>query len=158
MQRLNYFSNFKSAFDKLMEVEGLVKESTLEPSLRHLVKVYASQLNGCAFCVDMHSKEAKIDGERELRLYHIPVWQESPLFSDKEKAALKWTKAVTQISNDPISDETFESVKKHFSDKELTELTMAVGMINLWNRFAVPFTATPGTMDKALGLEKANLS
>lgn len=158
MQRLNYYANFKPAFNKLMELEGIVKESFLDHKLLHLVKIYASQLNGCAFCVDMHTKEAKIDGERELRLYHIPVWEESPLFNDKEKAAFKWTKAVTQIGSSAVSDEIFESVKKHFNDKELTELTMAIGLINLWNRFGAPFTATPGGMDKLLGLEKANLS
>lgn len=158
MQRLNYYPNFKPAFEKLLELEGLIKESSLDHHLVHLVKIYASQLNGCALCVDMHSKQAKIDGERELRLYHLPVWHESPLFSEKEKAALKWTKAVTQLSNQPVSDEVFESVKKHFSDKEMTELTMAIGLINVWNRFGAPFAATPGVMDKILGLEKANLS
>lgn len=158
MPRLNYYANFKPAFDKLTELETLVKEeSSLDPHLRHLVKLYASQLNGCAFCVDMHSKEAKIDGERELRLYHLPVWRESPLFSEKEKAALEWTKAVTQLSQQHITEELYESVKKHFNDKELTELTMAIGLINLWNRFGAPFEAAPGSMDKFMGLDKANL-
>jgi AhpD family alkylhydroperoxidase len=158
MQKLNYYANFKPAFDKMAEIEALVKESSLDPLLKHLVKIYASQLNGCAFCLDMHVKEAKISGERELRIYHLPVWHESPLFSEKEKAALKWTKLVTQLSQGAVSDEDYESVKKHFSDKEMTELTMAIGMINLWNRFGAPFRATPGGMDKLLGLEKANLS
>lgn len=158
MQRLNYFANYKPAFEKLMEVDSMLRESSLDKHLRHLVKIYASQLNGCAFCVDMHSKEAKLDGERELRIYHLPVWYESPLFSDKEKAALRWTKAVTQLSNGPVGKDVYESVKNHFSDKELTELTMAIGLINLWNRFAAPFTATPGGMDKLLGLDKAGLS
>jgi AhpD family alkylhydroperoxidase len=157
MQKLNYYAHFKSAFAKLQELEGLIKESSLDPKLRHLVKLYASQLNGCAFCVDMHSKEAKIDGERELRLYHLPVWHESPLFADKEKAALRWTKEVTQLSQGPVSDEALEDVRAHFNDQELTELTMAVALINVWNRFAAPFNATPGGMDKLMGLEKANL-
>lgn len=158
MQKLNYYAHFKSAFAKLQELEGLIKESSLDPKLRHLVKLYASQLNGCAFCVDMHSKEAKIDGERELRLYHLPVWHESPLFTDKEKAALRWTKEVTQLSQRSVSDETLEDVRAHFNDQELTELTMAIALINVWNRFAAPFNATPGGMDKLMGLEKANLS
>lgn len=157
MQKINYYSHFKAAFDKLMEIENLLKESSLDPLLRHLVKLYASQLNGCAFCVDMHSKEAKIDGERELRLYHLPVWEESPLFTAKEKAALKWTRAVTRLSQAPVGDELYSSVKEHFSDKELTELTMAIGTINLWNRFGAPFSAVPGSMDKAMGLDQANL-
>lgn len=158
MQKLNFYAHFKPAFAKLTELEGLIHESSLDPKLRHLVKLYASQLNGCAFCVDMHSKEAKIDGERELRLYHLPVWHESPLFTDKEKAALRWTKEVTQLSQGAVSDEALEAVKAHFDDRELTELTMAIGLINIWNRFAAPFTATPGSMDKLMGLEKANLS
>jgi AhpD family alkylhydroperoxidase len=158
MQKLNYYAHFKSAFAKLQELEGLIKESSLDPKLRHLVKLYASQLNGCAFCVDMHSKEAKIDGERELRLYHLPVWHESPLFTDKEKAALRWTKEVTQLSQRSVNDETLEDVRVHFNDQELTELTMAIALINVWNRFAAPFNATPGGMDKLMGLEKANLS
>jgi AhpD family alkylhydroperoxidase len=158
MQKLNYYAHFKSAFAKLQELEGLIKESSLDPKLRHLVKLYASQLNGCAFCVDMHSKEAKIDGERELRLYHLPVWHESPLFTDKEKAALRWTKEVTQLSQRSVSDETLEEVRTHFNDQELTELTMAIALINVWNRFAAPFNATPGSMDNLMGLDKANLS
>lgn len=158
MQRLNYYAHFNAAFVKLQELEGMLKESSLDHKIRHLVKLYASQLNGCAFCVDMHSKEAKIDGERELRLYHLPVWHESPLFSDKEKAALRWTKEITQLSQAHISDESFKAVKEHFNDQELTELTMAIALINVWNRFAAPFTSTPGGMDKLMGLEKANLS
>lgn len=157
MQRLNYFAHFKPAFDKLLELENIVKESSLDPHLRHLVKIYASQLNGCAFCVDMHVKEAKLAGERELRIYHLPVWHESPLFTDKEKAALKWTKVVTQLSEGPVTDDVYQSVKGFFSDDEITELTMAIGVINLWNRFGAPFRSTPGGMDKIMGLEKANL-
>lgn len=158
MQRLNYFTKFTPAFDKLTEVEALVKESSLDTGLRHLIKIYVSQLNGCAFCVDMHSKEAKLDGERELRIYHIPVWHESPLFSDKEKAALAWAKAVTQLSHGPVSEELFAATRQHFNDKELTELNMAIAMINLWNRFAAPFNAVPGSMDKYLGLDKVELA
>jgi len=158
MQRLNYFPKFQSAFDKLTEVEAMLNETSIDPGLRHLVKLYVSQLNGCAFCVDMHSKESKLSGERELRLYHIPVWHESPLFSEKEKAALAWAKAVTQLSNGPVSEELFTATRRHFSEKELTELNMTIAMINLWNRFAAPFNAVPGSMDKFLGLEAASLA
>jgi AhpD family alkylhydroperoxidase len=158
MQKFDFYAHLKPAFAKLSEIEKIVRESSLDPHLRHLVKIYASQLNGCAFCVDMHVKEAKIDGERELRIYHLPVWRESPLFTEKEKAALRWTKAVTELSQAPVSDETYDAVKKHFSDQEMTELNMAIGLINLWNRFAAPFNAPPGGMDKLMGLEKANLA
>ena len=157
MQRLNYFPKFQSAFDKLTEVEAMLKETSIEPGLRHLVKLYVSQLNGCAFCVDMHSKEAKLDGERELRLYHIPVWQESPLFTEREKSALAWAKAVTQLSISPVCEELFNATREHFTEKELTELNMAIAMINLWNRFAAPFNAVPGSMDKFLGLDRVEI-
>ena len=157
MQRLNYFSHFPKAFEKMSEIETLIAQSSLDHILIHLVKLRASQLNGCALFVDMHSKQAKIDGERELRLYHLSVWEESPLFSAKEKAALMWTEQVTKLSHGAISDEDFAKVKEHFSDKELTELTMLIAMINAWNRFGAPFRTTPGSMDKMFGLDKAGL-
>ncbi|MGE3261951.1 MAG: carboxymuconolactone decarboxylase family protein [Bacteriovoracia bacterium] len=157
MQRLNYYPHFLKAFQKMTEIETLIKESSFDHHLVHLVKLRASQINGCALCVDTHSKEAKIDGERELRLYHVAVWEESPLFSEKEKAALLWTEHVTKLSQAPISDELFAKVKAQFSDKELTELTMVIAMINAWNRFGAPFRTTPGSMDKMLGLDKAGL-
>ncbi|MDF3818415.1 carboxymuconolactone decarboxylase family protein [Leptospira sp. 96542] len=158
MQRLNYFSHFKPGFDLLMDLERTIKSSSLDHGLIHLVKLYASQLNGCAFCVDMHAKEAKILGERELRIYHLPVWKESNLFTDREKAAFRWTKEVTELSQASISDESFQAAKSHFDDKELTELTMVIGVINVWNRFAATFHTEPGSMDKAMGLERASLA
>ena len=157
MQRLNYYPHFSKGFEKLTEIEALLKQGSLDPLLVHLVKIRASQLNACAFCVDMHHKEAKIDNERELRLYHIPVWEESPLFTPKEKAALLWTEHVTKLSHSPIADETYNKVKEFFSDKEMTELTMCIALINTWNRFAAPFRTAPGALDKAYNLDKAGL-
>lgn len=157
MQRLNYYPLFPEAFQKLTELEGLIKKSSLDPLLVHLIKLRVSQINRCAFCVDMHSKEAKIDQERELRLYHVAVWEESPLFTDKEKAALRWAEALTLLSTGPVSDQLYLETKKYFNDKEITELTMAISLINLWNRFAVPFRTVPGSVDKAWGLDKAGL-
>ncbi|WP_413288299.1 carboxymuconolactone decarboxylase family protein [Bdellovibrio sp. HCB337] len=157
MQRLHYYPQIPEAMAKMTELEGLIKKSSIDRHLIHLVKLRASQINRCAFCVDMHSKEAKIDDERELRLYHVAVWEESPLFSPKEKAALKWTEALTKLSSESIDDALYSEVKEHFSDKELSELTLAIGMINLWNRFAVPFRSVPGSADKAWGLDKAGL-
>lgn len=157
MQRLNYYPLFPEAFQKLTELEGLIKKSSLDPKLVHLIKLRVSQINRCAFCVDMHSKEAKIDQERELRLYHVAVWEESPLFTDKEKAALRWAEALTLLSTGPVSDQLYLETKNHFGDKEITELTMAISLINLWNRFAVPFRTVPGSVDKAWGLDKAGL-
>ena len=157
-QRVNYASHAKVLIQKLQELTLMVKQESLEGSLINLVVLRASQINHCTFCVDMHAKEAKIDGERELRLYHLPVFRESPLFSDREKAALEWTEAVTRLSETPISDALFTHLKKHFSDKELTDLTSVIGIINLWNRFAASFQTPPGALDGLYGLDKAGLS
>lgn len=112
MQRINYYQNFAPAFSKLMEIEQLIKNSGIDKHLLHLVKLRASQINGCTFCIDMHSKEAKIDGEKEIRLYHLAGWYESPLFTLKEKAALLWTETVTNLNQHHVSDETFGKVKE----------------------------------------------
>lgn len=158
MERLNYFSLSAGAFKHVAGLDAYCKESTVPTVITRLVQIYASQLNGCAFCVDIHSKEAKISGERELRIYHVPVWRESPLFTEQEKAALEWTRAVTQLSAESVSDALFEKMKRHFTEKEISDLTMQVAFINLFNRIAVPFRSVPGSRDKALGLEKANLA
>ena len=157
MQRLNYYPHFPDAFRKLSEIEVLIKGSSVDRQLIHLVKLRVSQINHCAFCVDMHAKEAKIDHERELKLHHLAVWEESPLFSEKEKAALRWAEAVTLLASEPIGDTLYAETAKHFGEKELTELTMAIATINAWNRLAAPFRAVPGSLDKAYGLEKAGL-
>lgn len=143
---------------KLSEVSQLIKESSLDVDLINLVNIRASQINGCTFCNDMHVKEAKIAGERELRIYHISTWKESSLFSDKEKAALAWTEEVTNISSSPPSEELFEEVSRHFSEKEITDLTFAVATINAWNRIAVPLASPHGELDSILGLDKAGLN
>ncbi len=158
MQRLNYFALAMPAFQHLGAIDQYCKKSSVDPVIMRLVQIYASQINGCAFCVDIHCKEAKIAGERELRIYHIPVFQESPLFTEKEKVALEWSKAVTLINQGPVSDELFERMKQHFSEQEIVDLNMQIAFINLFNRFAATFKSVPGDRDKVLGLEKANLS
>lgn len=158
MQRLNYFALAMPAFQHLGAVDQYCKKSSVDPTIMRLVQIYASQLNGCAFCVDIHCKEAKIAGERELRIYHIPVFQESPLFTDKEKVALEWSRAVTLINQGPVSGELFQRMQQHFSDQEIVDLNMQIAFINLFNRFAATFRSVPGDRDKVLGLEKANLS
>lgn len=120
------------------------KSSKLEPSLIELVKMRASQMNGCAFCLDMHSKDARAQGETEQRLYTLNAWRETPFFTDRERAALAWTEAVTLVSEDHVPDEIFEQARKHFSEEELTHLTLAIVTINGWNRFAIAFRAVPG--------------
>ena len=158
MQRLDYFKLAGPAFKHLYGVDQYCRDCSVDPIILRLVQIYASQLNGCAFCVDIHSKEAKIHGERELRLYHVAVWEESPLFSGKEKLAFEWTKAVTLINQGPVSEDLFQRMKEHFSEQEIVDLNMQVAFINLFNRFAATFRSVPGDRDKVLGLDKANLS
>lgn len=155
--RMNYYPQFSEAFAKLNDIEGLIHNSTLDKHLVHLVKLRASQINNCHFCIDLHVKQARKDEERELRLHHLSTWHESSLFSDKEKAALKWTEVLTKLSTTDVSDELYLATRQHFSEKELTELTMAVSLINMWNRFGVSFRSPAGSMDKALGVENVKL-
>ncbi len=156
-QRLDYYSTSPELSKKLFELSGAVKKSSLGNTLIDLVNIRASQLNGCALCLDMHCKEAKIHGERELRIYHIPIWRESPLFSEAEKAALEWTEAVTALSDQNVDDEVYERVRAQFSEEQLSELTFAVGVINMWNRLNISFRTVPGSADEMLGLTKAGL-
>ena len=157
-QRLNYVHHASGMYKKLNELSMAVKkESSLDHGLLILVDIRASQLNGCAFCVDMHVKQAKIHGERELRIHHLPVWRESSLFSDKERAALEWTEIVTKLPEHGVPDEVFERVRQHLSEQELAELAFAVATINAWNRLAMPFRAVPGSADAAFGLTQAGL-
>jgi AhpD family alkylhydroperoxidase len=122
----------------------LRKSSKLEVSLLHLARMRASQINGCAFCLDMHSKDARAEGETEQRLYCLPAWRETPFYTERERAALAWTEAVTLVSEDHVPDEVFEEARKQFSEEELLELTLAVVTINGWNRFSIAFRAVPG--------------
>src|SRR5688572_20444861 len=158
MQRLDYFKLAAPAFQHLHGIDQYCRKSSVGPKTLRLLQLYASQINGCAFCVDIHSKEAKIDGERELRLYHLAIWEDSPLFSEKEKLALEWTKAVTLIHQGPVSDELFQRMKDQFSEQEIVDINMQVAFINLFNRFAATFKSVPGSRDKILGLDRANLS
>jgi len=156
-QRLDYYSTSPSLSKKLFELSQAVKESSLGNTLLDLVNIRASQLNGCALCLDMHCKEAKIHGERELRIYHIPIWRESTLFSDTERAALEWTEAVTKLSAHGVSDEVYDRVRLQLSETQISELTFAIGVINLWNRLNISFRTVPGSADEMLGLTKAGL-
>ncbi|GGY79067.1 alkyl hydroperoxide reductase AhpD [Cellvibrio zantedeschiae] len=156
--RLNYAAQLPELLQKLQEFSmAIVKSGHIEPLLSHLVDIRASQLNGCAFCLDMHVKEAKLHGERELRLHHVSIWRESPLFNAKECAALALTEALTQIAPDGISDELYAKAREQFDEKELTALVFRIMGINAWNRANVAFRTTPGTLDKMFGLDKAGL-
>ena len=126
-------------------LEKLVRESGLETSLLELVKLRASQINGCAYCLDMHTKDARAAGETEQRLYTLSAWHETPFFTDRERAAMEWTEAVTEIGHSHVPDDVYERVRKYFTEAELVNLTMAVIAINGWNRIAISFRMVPGT-------------
>jgi len=122
----------------------VAKSSSLEPSLLELVRFRASQINGCAYCLDMHSKDARAHGESEQRLYALSAWRETPFFSDRERAALEWTEAITLISEGHAPDHIYAEVRQHFTEEELVNLTLAIVAINGWNRLAIAFRSVPG--------------
>jgi AhpD family alkylhydroperoxidase len=157
-QRIAYAAQSPNLFKKFLEFSNAIKESAIDQPLRDLVNIRASQLNGCAFCLDMHVKEAKIHGERELRVHHLSIWRESPLFSARERAALTWTEVLTRLPEHGVPDPIYDQVRAHFSDAELTELTYLVMGINAWNRVNVAFQTAPGSADKAFGLGKSHLT
>jgi AhpD family alkylhydroperoxidase len=119
--------------------------SGLEPSLRELIKVRASEINGCAYCIDMHTKDARAQGETEQRLYALNAWRETPFFTERERAALEWTEAVTLIADGRAPDELFFRVRQYFSEAEMVNLTLAIVTINGWNRLAIAFRSVPGS-------------
>jgi AhpD family alkylhydroperoxidase len=157
-QRIDYQAQSPDLLKKYLEFSLLTKKSSIERSIHDLVNIRASQMNGCAFCVDMHVKEATIHGERPLRLHHIALWRESPLFSPRETAALEWTEVLTQLPPHGVPDEIYERVRQQLSEKEIVDLTHVIVAINGWNRISIGFRAVPGSADKAYGLEKAGLS
>jgi AhpD family alkylhydroperoxidase len=132
------------AIHAMLGLETYVSKSQLEPSLVELVRFRASQINGCAYCLDMHSKDARARGESEQRLYALSAWRETPFFTDRERAALEWTEAITLISEGHAPDAVYEEVRKHFTEEELVNLTLAIVAINGWNRLAIGFRAVPG--------------
>jgi AhpD family alkylhydroperoxidase len=125
------------------------KSSGLEPALLELVKMRASQINGCAYCIDMHSKDARAKGESEQRLYALNAWRETPFFTDRERAAMAWTEAITLISQTHAPDSLYEEVRKSFTEEQLAQLTLAIVTINGWNRLAIAFRSVPGTYQPA---------
>jgi AhpD family alkylhydroperoxidase len=144
-QRLNYSKVAAEGILALSGLEAYLRTSGLEPGLLDLVKTRASQLNGCAYCIDMHTKDARARGETEQRLYALPAWRATPFYTDRERAALAWTDAVTLISHGPVPDTLYEEARRHFSERELVDLTLALVAINGWNRLAIPFRTVPGT-------------
>jgi len=144
--RVNANSYAKSgAARALYSLQHEVEASGLEHSLIELIKIRASQMNGCAYCIDMHTKDARAKGETEQRIYALNAWRETPFFSDRERAALEWTEAVTRVGDTHVPDAVYESVRSHFSEAELVNVTFAVVAINAWNRLAISFRAVPGS-------------
>ena len=142
-QRLDYIKASPGGFKALMGLEQHLKAS-VEAGLLHLVKLRASQINGCAYCIDMHWKDARAGGETEQRLYALDAWEESPFYTDRERAALRWTEALTLIREGHAPDAAFEEVRGAFNDQELADLTWAIAAINAWNRVAIGFRSKPG--------------
>ena len=143
--RIDYARLVPGALRAQFGLESYVRGSGLEHALLALVKLRASYMNGCAYCVDMHTKDARAAGETEQRLYAVPVWRETPFFTPRERAALAWTEAVTDVARTAVPDDVYAHARQHFSEEELVNLTMAVIAINGWNRLAVSFRAPVGT-------------
>lgn len=148
-QRLDYTKASPEAVQAMYGLERVIRTSGLDPKIIELVKTRASQINGCAFCIDMHTKDARAAGETEQRLYGLSAWHETPFYSDKERAALAWTEALTNIQQGHAPDVVYQEVRKHFEEKELMNLTLAITTINAWNRIAIAFRVVPGTYQPA---------
>src|SRR5271170_7631004 len=144
VERLQYAKAFPEGIHALLNLGKVIGASGLEPSLLELVKTRASQLNGCAYCIDMHTKDARAAGETEQRLYALSAWRETPFFTERERAALEWTEAITLITDGHVPDELFFRVRQFFSEEELVNLTLAIVAINGWNRLAIAFRSVPG--------------
>ena len=156
-ERLDHMRQVPALTQKLTDLTFALKKGTIEQTILSLVEIRASQLNGCAFCLDMHIKQAKLHGERELRIHHVAIWRESILFSDRERAALTWAEALTRLSAHGVSDNVYAEARAQFSDGELVYLTYMVMVINAWNRASIAFQSVPGSQDMAFGLDKAGL-
>ena len=139
--RIDYQKADAASLQAMLQLEKHVTTNGIEPRLRELIKLRASQINGCAYCVDMHSRDLRKGGETEQRLNVLCVWRESPAFTEKERAALAWTEAVTLISQTGAPDDVYEEFSRHFTEQEQVQLTLLIGTINVWNRLAISFRA-----------------
>ncbi|WP_010587968.1 carboxymuconolactone decarboxylase family protein [Schlesneria paludicola] len=142
--RLDYTKAAPGTLRALFGLEVYLHGCGLDHGLLHLIKLRASQINGCAYCIDMHSKDARAAGETEQRLYLLDAWREAPIYTDRERAAFAWTEAVTKVTDGHVPDEVFAEVREQFNDKELADLTMSIAAINAWNRMAISFRMMPG--------------
>src|SRR5262245_20667400 len=147
--RIDFSKTEPGVINAMLGLEAYVRKTGLERSLLELVKMRASQINGCAYCIDMHTKDARARGESEQRLYLLNAWREAPFYTERERAALEWTEAVTLITEGHVPDEVYENVRRQFTEQELVNLTMAVVAINGWNRLCVSFRVVPGDCQAA---------
>jgi AhpD family alkylhydroperoxidase len=143
--RIEYAKVAPGAYAAMRGLEAYVRQCGLEPGLLELVRTRASQINGCAYCIDMHTKDARARGETEQRLYALAAWRETPFFSERERAALAWTEAVTLVAEGPIADVIYEHARRHFDEKSLVELTLAIVAINGWNRLSIACGSIAGS-------------
>ncbi len=143
--RLDYMKASPGAYKAMAQLELFIRQSGLEPELLELVKIRTSQLNGCAFCIDMHTKDARSHGEAEQRIYALNAWRETPFFTEKERAALAWTEALTNIQQGHAPEAVYQELSRHFNETERVNLTLAITTINAWNRIAIAFRAIPGS-------------
>lgn len=143
--RIEYARAAPGAVRAMYALESYVAESDLEASLLELVKLRASQINGCAYCVDMHARDARVMGESEPRLYTLSVWRETPFYTDRERAALAWTEAVTEVGRQGVGDQVYRQARAHFPERDLVDLTLAIIAINGWNRLAISFRPQVGS-------------
>jgi AhpD family alkylhydroperoxidase len=146
-ERLHYAKTSPGAYHAMLGLEKYIHECGLEIGLIHLIKLRASQINKCAYCLDMHSKDLRAIGETEQRIYTLEAWRECPWYTDRERAALAWTEAVTLVADGQVPDSVYEEVKPHFTEKELADLTVAIATINAWNRLSISGRSTPGTYE-----------
>jgi AhpD family alkylhydroperoxidase len=144
-ERLNYAQVSSDALKAMRELEKYVLVSGIERPLYELVKIRASQINGCAYCLDMHTKDVRKAGETEQRLYDLSAWRETPFITERERVALKWTETLTLISENQVPDSLYDSVRYHFDEKEMVALSIAIVAINGWNRLAIGFRTVPGS-------------
>ncbi|MBZ5661004.1 MAG: carboxymuconolactone decarboxylase family protein [Acidobacteriia bacterium] len=151
--RINYPKVVPGALQAMLAFSSYVQKCGLELSLLNLIFLRASQMNGCAYCIDMHWKDLRADGEEEQRLYGLDAWQESPYYSDRERAVLAWTESVTNIQNGHVPDEVYEQVRKFFTEKEVVDLTLAITEINSWNRLNIALRTVPGAYQPAKARE-----
>lgn len=156
--RFNYAKAAPGAYKAMLGLETYLHQCGLEEPLLHLIKLRSSQINGCAFCLDMHWKDLRAIGESEQRLYSLDVWRECPYYTDRERAALAWTEAVTLVAKDQVPDAVYEEVRQHFNEKELSDLTFAIAAINAWNRISIASRTQPGGYQppKAQSAEKSS--